>query len=161
MNVNFKGNPVTLEGTIIKVGDIAPEFTAIDNSLNSISSKNLKGKKVFVSVPSVDTPVCDLEVKRFNKEATSLAYTNIYVISMDLPFAQTRWCGSEGVDKVQTLSDYKDREFGKKYGTYIKELGLLTRAIFVVDESDKVIYVEYCEEVSSHPNYDKVLNVLK
>ncbi|MBY6915299.1 thiol peroxidase [Clostridium botulinum] len=161
MNVNFKGNPVTLEGTIIKVGDIAPEFTAIDNSLNSISSKNLKGKKVFVSVPSVDTPVCDLEVKRFNKEATSLADTNIYVISMDLPFAQTRWCGSEGVDKVQTLSDYKDREFGKKYGTYIKELGLLTRAIFVVDESDKVIYVEYCEEVSSHPNYDKVLNVLK
>ncbi|NFA43893.1 thiol peroxidase [Clostridium botulinum] len=161
MNVNFKGNPVTLEGTIIKVGDIAPEFTAIDNSLNSISSKNLQGKKVFVSVPSVDTPVCDLEVKRFNKEATSLAGANIYVISMDLPFAQTRWCGSEGVDKVQTLSDYKDREFGKKYGTYIKELGLLTRAIFVVDESDKVIYVEYCEEVSSHPNYDKVLNVLK
>ncbi|EES50466.1 thiol peroxidase [Clostridium botulinum] len=161
MNVNFKGNPVTLEGTIIKVGDIAPEFTAIDNSLNSISSKNLKGKKVFVSVPSVDTPVCDLEVKRFNKEATSLADTNIYVISMDLPFAQARWCGSEGVDKVQTLSDYKDREFGKKYGTYIKELGLLTRAIFVVDESGKVIYVEYCEEVSSHPNYDKVLKVLK
>ncbi|AOR24270.1 thiol peroxidase [Clostridium taeniosporum] len=160
MNVKFQGNLMTLEGTIIKVGDLAPDFTAIDNNLNPVSSKDFKGKKVFVSVPSLDTPVCDLEVKRFNKEATSFSNVNIYVLSMDLPFAQGRWCGSEGIDKVKTLSDYKDREFGEKYGTYIKELGLLTRAVFVVDENNKVIYVEYCEEISSHPNYDEVLKFL-
>jgi thiol peroxidase len=161
MNVKFKGNQVTLEGNIIKVGDIAPGFLVIDNGLNPVSSKDLKGKRVFVSVPSIDTSVCDMEVRKFNQEAGKLTDVKIYTISMDLPFAQARWCGSAGIEAVQTLSDYKDRSFGKEFGTYIKELGLLTRAVFVVDENDIVTHVEYCEEVTSEPDYEAVLNALK
>jgi len=161
MNVKFKGNQVTLEGNIVKVGDIAPSFVVMDNGINQVDSKDLKGKRVYVSVPSIDTAVCDMEVRRFNQEASSLQDVKIYTISMDLPFAQARWCGNAGIESVQTLSDYKDRSFGKEFGTYIKELGLLTRAVFVVDENDKVTHVEYCEEVTAEPNYEAVLNALK
>ena len=161
MNVKFKGNQVTLEGNIVKVGDVAPDFVVIDNGLNSVAAKDFKGKRVYVSVPSIDTQVCDVEVRKFNKEATKLQDVKIYTISMDLPFAQARWCGNAGIEAVQTLSDYKDRSFGKEFGTYIKELGLLTRAVFVVDENNKITYVEYCEEVTSEPNYEAVLNALK
>ena len=161
MNVKFKGNQVTLEGNVVKVGDVAPNFVVIDNGLKSVEAKDLKGKKVYVSVPSIDTAVCDLEVRKFNQEAAKLQDIKIYTISMDLPFAQARWCGSAGIEAVQTLSDYKDRSFGKEFGTYIKELGLLTRAVFVVDENDKVTYVEYCEEVTAEPNYEAALNALK
>jgi thiol peroxidase len=161
MNVKFKGNQVTLEGNIVKVGDLAPGFVAIDNGLNSVDSKDFKGKRVYVSVPSIDTQVCDIEVRKFNQEAGKLKNINIYTISMDLPFAQARWCGSAGIEAVQTLSDYKDRSFGKEFGTYIKELGLLTRAVFVVDENNIVTHVEYCEEVTAEPNYEAVLNALK
>ena len=161
MNVKFKGNQVTLEGNIVKVGDVAPDFVVIDNGLNPVSAKGFKGKRVYVSVPSIDTQVCDVEVRKFNQEATKLQDVKIYTISMDLPFAQARWCGNAGIEAVQTLSDYKDRSFGKEFGTYIKELGLLTRAVFVVDENNKVTYVEYCEEVTSEPNYEAVLNSLK
>ena len=161
MNIKFQGNPITLEGNTVKVGDIAPDFIVVDNGLNPVNSKDLKGKRVYISVPSIDTGVCDMEVRKFNEEASNLAGVKIYTISMDLPFAQARWCGNAGVENVKTLSDYKDREFGKNYGTYIKELGLLTRAVFVVDEDNKVIYVEYCEEVTSEPNYEEVLKILR
>jgi thiol peroxidase len=161
MKVKFKGNEITLEGKEIKVGDTAPDFVATDNGLNPVNSKDFAGKRAYVSVPSIDTPVCDLEVRKFNEEAAKLNNVKIYVISMDLPFAQGRWCGNEGINAVQTLSDYKDRSFGKEFGTYIKELGLLTRAVFVVDENNKVTHVEYCEEVTSEPNYEAALNALK
>ena len=161
MNVKFQGNPVTLEGNIVKVGDVAPDFVVIDNGLKPVAAKDLKGKRVYVSVPSIDTSVCDMEVRKFNQEAAKLQDVKIYTISMDLPFAQARWCGSAGIEAVQTLSDYKDRSFGKEFGTYIKELGLLTRAVFVVDENNIVTHVEYCEEVTAEPNYEAVLNALK
>lgn len=161
MNVKFQGNQVTLEGNTVKVGDTAPNFVAADNGLNEVNGKDLKGKRIYVSVPSIDTSVCDTEVRRFNQEAAKLENVKIYTISMDLPFAQARWCGNAGIESVQTLSDYKDRSFGKEFGTYIKELGLLTRAVFVIDENDKVIHVEYCEEVTAEPNYEAVLNALK
>ncbi|OPJ62834.1 thiol peroxidase [Clostridium chromiireducens] len=161
MKVKFQGNEISLEGREIKVGDTAPDFIATDNGLNAINSKDFTGKRAYVSVPSIDTPVCDLEVRKFNEEAAKLNDVKIYVISMDLPFAQGRWCGNEGINAVQTLSDYKDRSFGKEFGTYIKELGLLTRAVFVVDENNKITHVEYCEEVTSEPNYEAALNSLK
>ena len=160
MHITFKGNPITLEGTEVKVGDSAPDFLVTDNNLESVALKDTKGKRVFVSVPSIDTSVCDMEVRRFNEEATKMKDVSIYVISMDLPFAQKRWCGNAGIEAVKTVSDYKDRSFGKNYGTYIKELGLLTRAVFVIDENNKVTYVEYCAEVAKEPDYDKVLQAL-
>lgn len=161
MKVTFKGTPVTLENSEIKVGDSAPEFSLVNNELKDVTLSDTNGKRIFVVVPSVDTPVCDREIRKFNEEAAKLNNVTIYVVSMDLPFAQSRWCGGAGIDKVVVLSDYKNREFGKNYGVYIKELGLLARAIFVVDENNKVTYVEYCSEVSSEPNYEQALNAVK
>ena len=126
MKVTFQGNPLTLEGTQVKVGDTAPDFTVVDNDLNPFKLSDTKGKRVFLTVPSLDTPVCDTEVRRFNQEAAKLGDVTIYTKSMDLPFAQGRWCGGAEIDKVKTVSDYKDREFGKNYGVYINELGLLS-----------------------------------
>ena len=148
MKVTFQGNPLTLEGTQVKVGDTAPDFTVVDNDLNPFKLSDTKGKRVFLTVPSLDTPVCDTEVRRFNQEAAKLGDVTIYTISMDLPFAQGRWCGGAEIDKVKTVSDYKDREFGKNNGVYINELGLLSRAVFVVDENNKIVYVEYLNEIS-------------
>ncbi len=161
MKVTFQGNPLTLEGTQVKVGDTAPDFTVVNNDLNPLKLSDTKGKRVFLTVPSLDTPVCDTEVRRFNQEASKLGNVTIYTISMDLPFAQARWCGGANIDKVITASDYKDREFGKNYGVYINELGLLSRAVFVVDENNKVTYVEYLNEITDEPNYDKALEALK
>lgn len=160
MQVNFKGTPVTLQGHHIEVGERIPDFKAVNNALETIDSSSFKGKRIFVSIPSIDTPVCDREVRRFNEEATQRKDAKVYVVSMDLPFAQSRWCGGAGIDQVVTLSDYKDRNFGQNFGTYIEELGLLTRAIFVVDEEDIVTYVEYCEEVSEEPHYEEALKHL-
>ena len=161
MKVTFQGNPLTLEGTQVKVGDTAPDFTVVNNDLNPLKLSDTKGKRVFLTVPSLDTPVCDTEVRRFNQAASKLGDVTIYTISMDLPFAQARWCGGAGIDKVVTASDYKDREFGKNYGVYINELGLLSRAVFVVDENNKVTYVEYLNEITEEPNYDNALAALK
>lgn len=161
MKVTFQGAPLTLEGTQVKVGDTAPDFTVVGNDLNPVKLSDTNGKRVFLTVPSIDTPVCDTEVRRFNTEASSLGDVTIYTISMDLPFAQARWCGAVGIDKVKTVSDYKDREFGKNYGVYINELGLLSRAVFVIDENNKVVYVEYLSEITEEPNYDKALEALK
>lgn len=161
MKVTFNGDPITLEGTQIKVGDTAPDFTVMDNGLKPLKLKDTKGKRIFVAVPSIDTSVCDMEVRRFNEEAAKLEDVTIYVVSMDLPFAQVRWCGNAGIDKVITVSDYRYRNFGQHYGTYIKEYGFLTRAIFVVDEYNKVKYVEYCNDVINEPNYDAALDAVR
>lgn len=162
MKITFNGQELTLFGTQVKVGDTAPDFNLTNTNLENVSLCNLnKGTKVFLTVPSLDTPVCDLEVKKFNKEATSLNDTTIYVVSMDLPFAQQRWCGASDIDKVVTLSDYKDRSFSKNYGTFIEELALETRAVIVLDNDNKVVYVEYLSEITNEPNYTAVLNFLK
>ncbi|MPM37468.1 Thiol peroxidase [bioreactor metagenome] len=161
MKVTFQGAPLTLEGTQVKVGDTAPNFTVVGNDLNPVSLNDTKGKRVFLSVPSIDTAVCDMEVRKFNTEASKLNNVEVYTISMDLPFAQARWCGAAGIDNVKTVSDYKDSEFGKNYGVYINELGLLSRAVFVIDENNKVVYVEYLQEITEEPNYEAALNALK
>lgn len=161
MEIKFMGNPITLEGNELKVGDMAPDFTAIDNNMKPVSLKDTKGVRILSVVPSLDTEVCDLETRTFNSKAAEIPNITIYTISMDLPFAQARWCGAHGVDKVITLSDFKDRLVGKNYGTYIKELGLLTRAVFVIDSNNKITFVEYVPEVTSQPNFDKVLEAAK
>ncbi|MEG0238219.1 MAG: thiol peroxidase [Clostridium sp.] len=161
MNITAQGNKITLRGAEVRLGQEAPDFVLYDNSLNKVTLKDTDGKRVFLAVPSLDTPVCDLEVKRFNKEATNLKDAKVYVVSMDLPFAQARWCGAEDVENVITLSDYKDRSFGENYGLYIEEMGLLARAVFVIDEKNNVTYVEYCKDISDEPNYDKALEALK
>ncbi|PIH04831.1 thiol peroxidase [Clostridium combesii] len=161
MEIKFMGNPMTLEGNELKVGDMAPDFTAIDNNMKPASLKDTKGVRILSVVPSLDTEVCDLETRTFNSKAAEIPNVTIYTISMDLPFAQARWCGAHGVDKVITLSDFKDRLVGKNYGTYIKELGLLTRAVFVIDSNNKITFVEYVPEVTNQPNFDKVLEAAK
>jgi len=161
--VTMRGNPLTLVGPELKPGQKAPAFTATGKGLAPASLEQFKGKvKIISAVPSVDTPVCDAETRRFNEEAGKLpGDVQILTISMDLPFAQTRWCGAAGVDKVTMLSDYKSAEFGEKYGALIKELHLLARAVFVVDKNDTVTHVEYVKEVANHPDYEAALNAAK
>lgn len=161
MKVTFQGAPLTLEGSQVKVGDMAPDFTVVGNDLNPIKFSDTKGKRILVAVPSIDTPVCDMEVRKFNEEASKLNDVTVYTISMDLPFAQARWCGNAGVQNVITASDYKDREFSKNYGLYIKELGLVSRAVIVVDEEGKVIYTEYLSEITNEPNYEDALSSVR
>ena len=160
--VKFKGNPLTLIGPEIKVGGKAPEFQAIAQDLSPVTLSGFKGKTLLISVtPSLDTPICDAQAKRFNEEAATLPNVEILNISMDLPFAQKRWCGASGVARIKTASDHRDASFGKAFGALIKELRLLTRAIFVVDAGGTVRYVEYVPEVTTHPNYDAALAAVK
>ena len=161
--VTMKGNPITLLGPDLKVGDKAPDFVAIDNDLSTVSFESFRGKVcILSSVPSLDTPVCDMETRRFNDEAGRLGgKVEILTISMDLPFAQKRWCGAAGVDRVQTLSDHRDAAFGQAYGVLIKELRLLARAVFVVDEEGVIKYTELVPEIVREPNYDSVLQAVK
>jgi len=161
--ITFKGNPLTLLGQEIKVGDQAPDFTVSSGDLKPVTLGSFKGKTKLISVvPSLDTPVCDQQTRRFNEEAGKLpSDVVVLTVSVDLPFAQGRFCSTAGIDKVQVLSDYKDHSFGLAYGTLIQELKLLTRAIFIIGADDKVQYVEYVKEVTSHPNYDKALEALK
>nr|WP_278679174.1 thiol peroxidase [Clostridium paraputrificum] len=159
--ITFKGKDITLEGNQLSVGDTLKNCTLVGNDLNEVELTKTNGIRVILSVPSIDTPVCDTEVRRFNKEIESLPNAHCYTVSMDLPFAQARWCGAAGINRVTTLSDYKYRSFGDTTGTYIKELGLLTRASFVVDENNKVIFVEYLDEVANEPSYDKIISVVK
>ncbi len=161
--VTMKGNPITLMGTEIQVGDKAPDFVAIDNDLNPVSFDSFRGKVCIVSsVPSLDTPVCDMETRRFNDEAGRLGDdVEILTISMDLPFAQKRWCGAAGVDRVQTLSDHRDAAFGQAYGVLIKGLRLLARAVFVVDKEGTIRYMELVKEIASEPDYDSILTAVK
>jgi thiol peroxidase len=161
--ITFKSNPVTLVGNEIKVGDKAPDFTVLGGSLNPVKLSDYKGKVVILSVfPSIDTPVCATQNRTFNKEAASLS-DNIAIlgISVDLPFAQSRFCGAEGIDKVQTLSDYRDLDFSVKYGFLIEELRLLARGAVVIDREGYVKYVEYVPEATHEPNYNAALEVAK
>ena len=159
--ITFKGKDITLEGNQLSVGDTLKNCTLVGNDLNEVELTKTNGIRVILSVQSIDTPVCDTEVRRFNKEIESLPNVHCYTVSMDLPFDQARWCGAAGINRVTTLSDYKYRSFGDTTGTYIKELGLLTRASFVVDENNKVIFVEYLDEVANEPSYDKIISVVK
>ncbi len=161
--VTFKGNPLTLIGKEVKVGDVAPDFTALANDLSPISLSSFKGKPLIISsVPSLDTPVCDMSTRRFNQEATALGSdVTILTISMDLPFAQARWCGAAGVQNIVTLSDHRDASFGMAYGLLIKELRLLARAVFVIDKNGKIQYLQLVPEVAQEPDYDGALDALK
>lgn len=161
MVITFKGKPITLVGRQLSVGDTLPSFALCANDLSPVHSRELKGLKVFLSVPSVDTGVCDAEVRRFNEQAANLPGVHVYAVSMDLPFAQKRWCAAADIQAVQVLSDYQERQFGQATGTLIDELKLLTRAVFVVDEQGKVLYAQYVGEVSEHPDYDAAFAALK
>ncbi len=158
-SITFQGNPLTLMGNEVKVGDKAPDFELLDNDLKPVNLSGFRGKVcVISSVPSLDTPVCDMETRRFNEEAGKLGdNVSILTVSMDLPFAQKRWCGAAGVDKVTTLSDHRDAKFGETYGVLIKELRLLARAIFVVDREGVIQYVQLVKEVTEEPDYDAVI----
>ncbi|MET1014536.1 MAG: thiol peroxidase [Paenisporosarcina sp.] len=161
--VTFKHEQVTLIGTEVKVGDTAPNFTVLANDLSPVTLENSKGKVRLISVvPSLDTGTCDAQTRKFNESASELGENVVILtISNDLPFAQKRWCAAAGIDAVQTLSDHRDLSFGEAYGVAIKELRLLTRAIFVVDTNDKVTYVEYVPEATEHPNYEKAIEAVK
>lgn len=157
--ITFFGNPLTMVGEEIKVGDKAPDFEVLDNDLNPAKLSDFAGKTIIISaVPSLDTSVCDMETRRFNAEAANLGDdTVILTVSMDLPFAQKRWCGAAGIDKVKTLSDHRDASFGQAYGVLIKELRLLARVIFVIDGDGIVRYKQVVKEVTHEPDYGEVL----
>ena len=161
--VTFQGNPLTLVGRQVRVGDAAPDFTALANDLSAVRLCSLRGKVcVLVSVPSLDTPVCDLEARRFNQEADKLGPdVAVLVISMDLPFAQARWCGAAGVKTVQTLSDHREAQFGTAYGLLIRELRLLARAVLVLDRQGTVRYSELVKEITDQPDYDAAVQAVK
>ena len=159
--ITMKGNPLTLIGPEIKAGDQAPDVTLVANDLSEVKLSSFKGKKVILSVvPSLDTPVCDLQTKRFNQEASKLTDVAVLTISKDLPFAQKRWCGAVGASAVKTLSDYRSN-FGETYGVLIKGLGLLARSIFVIDETGLITYIQIVKEEASEPNYEEVLKAVK
>lgn len=161
--ITMRGNPLTLIGKKINVGDAAPDFAAFNTGLKPVKLSDFKGKVVVISsVPSLDTPVCDLQTRRFNAEATRLGDDVVVLtLSMDLPFAQKRWCGAAGADKVITLSDHKDAAFGTAFGMLIKELRLLARAVLVLDRQGVVRYLELVEEVGREPDYEKALAAIK
>jgi len=161
--VTMKGNPLTLEGSELAIGQPAPDFKLTGNDLSDVALNMFKGKVLVIScVPSLDTPVCDLETRRFNKEAEKLGNNvAILTVSMDLPFAQKRWCGLANATCVLTASDYRDASFAKAYGVLIKELHLLARAIFIVDLKGVVRYIQLVKEVTNEPDYNAVLDALK
>lgn len=160
--VSFKGNPVTLVGNEIKVGDKAPDFTVLGADLNPVKLSDFDGKvKVIAVYPSIDTGVCQAQNRRFNAEASDLGDAVILSVSCDLPFAQKRFCAAEGLDHVITLSDHKEVDFGTKYGFLIKELRLLARGTVVIDRKGFVKYVEYVPEIANEPDYDVALGVIR
>lgn len=160
--ITFKGNAVTLLGNEVKVGDNAPDFTVLANDLSEVSLADSKGSVRLISVvPSIDTGVCDAQTRRFNEEAATLENVQVLTVSVDLPFAQKRWCGANGIENVQTLSDHRNLSFGEAYGVHIQELRLLARAVFVVDSNDTVTYVEYVSEATDHPNYEGAIEAAK
>ena len=161
--ITFQGNPLTLLGNGVGVGDDAPDVELLANDLSPVRLSSLKGTvAVLVAVPSLDTRVCDVEARRFNEEAAKLGDgVAVRVISMDLPFAQGRWCGAAGVENVQTLSDHRDAAFGTAYGVLIKELRLLARAVFVVDRDGDVQYVQLVNELTDEPDYEAALAAVR
>ncbi|OHB32146.1 MAG: lipid hydroperoxide peroxidase [Desulfuromonadaceae bacterium GWC2_58_13] len=157
--ITFKGNPVTLLGPELKTGMAAPDFKVVDNGLQPVTLADSNGKvRLIAVVPSLDTAVCDTMTRKFNEEAAKLTgNVVVYTISLDLPFAQKRWCGNAGIEKVQTLSDYQDRSFGLNYGLLIDELKLLARAVLVVDGGGQIAYQEIVKEVTAEPDYAAAL----
>ena len=160
---NFKGNPVTLLGAALREGEKAPEFQVVDTSLTPVRLSDFRGKiKIISAVPSLDTPVCATETRRFNQEAANLPDGIVLLtISMDLPFAQARWCGAAGIDRVKTLSDYQERSFASAYGVLIKELKLLSRSIFVIDADDTIRYIQHVPEITTEPDYAAVISAAR
>jgi thiol peroxidase len=161
--ITFQGNALTLLGAELKVGDSAPDVAVLGNDLNPVRLSSYKGKVCVLSVvPSLDTPVCDMQTRKFNEEAGNLSdNVAILTLSMDLPFAQARWCGAAGVDKVVTLSDHRDAAFGEAYGLLIKELRLLARAVFVVDQEGSIQYIQLVKEVTEEPDYNAAIEAVK
>lgn len=161
--VTFLGNPLTLVGNPLKPGDQAPDATLIKRDLTPANLKDYLGKVLLISVVlSLDTGVCSAQTKRFSEEASQLPESvRVLTISMDLPFAQKRFCGAENIDKIEVLSDYRDASFGQAYGTLVKELRLNSRAVFVVDPQGVIRYVEYVPEITNHPNYDSALQAVR
>ena len=161
--VTMRGNPLTLVGYEVKIGEAAPDFAALDPNLTPVKLSSYRNKICIISsVPSLDTPVCDMETRKFNEEAGKLGdKIQILTISMDLPFAQKRWCGAAGVNKLQTLSDHREAQFGLAYGVLIKELRLLARAVFLVDPKGILQYTQLVKEIANQPNYEDIWNALK
>jgi thiol peroxidase len=161
--VTSKGNPLTIVGDELKVGDKAPDFTLVANDFSKMTLADSTGKTRLISVvTSLDTGICDAQTHRFNEEAANLGENvTILTVSAEHPLNQKRWCGAAGIDKVQVLSDHLDMNFGAAYGTYVKELRLERRSIFVIDADDVVRYVEYLPEIAQHPDYDSALAALK
>lgn len=157
----FIGKPVTLSGKQFQVGETAPDFKLITPSLEMKSLSDFKGKKVISVVPSIDTGICSTQTRTFNKELSELDDTHVITISVDLPFAQAKWCGSEGLDKAIMLSDYYDHSFGKAYGLLMEEWHLLARAVLVLDEENQIVYTQYLENVNSEPDYVSAITALK
>lgn len=159
--ITFKNDPITLSGQQVKEGDIAPDFTVLDNSLNQITLEDYKGKKKLISVvPSIDTGVCDQQTRKFNEEASQEDGV-VLTISVDLPFAQKRWCASNGLENVVTLSDHRDLSFGENVGVVMEELRLLARSVFVLDESNKIVYKEIVSEGTNFPDFDAALEAYR
>jgi thiol peroxidase len=160
--VKLKGNPLTLIGPELKPGDKAPDFEVVDMTLSAVNlEKTGNSVRIFSVVPSLDTPVCDAQTKRFNDELTKMPGIAVFTVSMDLPFAQKRWCDAFAVDRVKMLSDHKGGTFGAGYGTLIKELRIESRAIFVVDQNNVIRHVEYVNEVTDPPDYAAALNAAR
>ena len=161
--IHFKGNPVTLVGPDVKVGSPAPDFTVVDNGLQPVTRDSAKGKiQLIAVVPSLDTGVCDTMTRKFNQDAAALPENvEVYTISVDLPFAQKRWCGNAGIERVKTLSDYQERSFGLNYGVLIDELKLLARSVFVIDVDGKIAYREVVSEVTAEPDYAAALAAVR
>ena len=161
--VTFKGNPLTLVGNPVKVGDKTPDAEVLANDLSPVKLSGFRGKVcVICSVPSLDTPVCDIQTRKFNEQAASLGDDVVVLtISMDLPFAQRRWCGSANVVNVQTLSDHRTAEFGNAFGVLIKELRLLARTVFVVDKEGVIRYIQIVDELTNEPDYEAALKAVK
>ena len=161
--ITMKGSPLTLVGNEVKVGQPAPDFEVIANDMSSVKLSSFKGKVCIIcSVPSLDTSVCDIETRRFNEEAGKLGSDVVVLtISMDLPFAQKRWCGAAGVKNVQTLSDHREASFGKGYGVLIKKLRLLARAVFVLDRDGIIRYMQIVDELTNDPDYETALDAAK
>lgn len=160
--VTMKGQPLTLAGPALKVGDKAPDFRVLDRELNEVGLEDCGGKVRLLSVtPSLDTPVCDMQARRFNEEAAKLEDVSVFNISMDLPFAIDRFCTAAGIDRVQALSDHREASFGRAYGVLIEELRLLARSVFVIDGDDTIRYIEIVPEITDHPDYEKALEAVR
>lgn len=158
----FKGNPITVLGNVQKLGDVAPNFKALTQELEEKELNDFKDKYIVLNVvPSLDTGVCDMQTRTVNQDLVERDDVLVITVSNDLPFAQARWCGNAGLDRIITLSDHRDLDFADKYGVNIKELRLLARSVFVLNEKREIIYLEYLDEMANHLDYDALITFVK